>query len=966
MPALAMTDHGNLCAAPSFYHACRAAGIEPLLGQEFYFAPDASNRETKERNHVTILAKGEQGYKTLVELSTAAFRKFWYKPLLDKETLESLGDSAQHLVVLSGCAASTISKACIEGNQQLAREELLWWREIFPHFYLEMMHHDTDFDENLNLQLYKLAKHFKVPWAITNDPHYACKEDAVAHDTLLAIQTASDIDDPNRLRFDGRGYHLRSYKEMRKAFRGYPAELWKQGYRNTMKISKMARLRIPQWEKRTWHIPNFPDAQGDSYGELKRLVKVGLKQRQLHKNPLYLERVQEELRAIKKVGIADFLLITWDSIRWAREQGIPVGPGRGSVCGTLVGYLIGLHKMDPVRYDLLFERFLNPARPRMPDIDTDFGQERREELFTYVSDKYGEENVVHVATYHTMKARSAFQSCAKAFGISWAERIEISKQFAVGEEEVEDYFPDAVKEQYPELAERITRLSGIKKSVAAHPAGVIIADPRDSIRTLVPLMWIPTTKRWVGQYDLEAVEDMGLMKQDFLGLRTLDTINECMQLIKESTGEEIQPDEWVPDLEHEDEELYAMLALGRTAGVFQMEGATNTRGCREVLPQCFEDIVSITSLYRTGPISAGFPKAFVTNRRKGKERIRYLHPLLKPILDETWGVILYQEQVMKIAAEMAGFTMSQVDDIKEAIKHKRSELMQEMGPLFIKGCRKHSKVDEEVAARIWQDIEGYSGYSYNRSHAVAYSFISYQTARLKHLYPREYFAALLRTIPSSSSNKEKRDVYLREATELGIKILPPCANRSEIKATVDAEGIRLGIADLAKIGPTQAAKLLNGRPAEGYSSVAQVVEACNNKGVSTVLSDSGALECLGVPYEPINQEALTGWAFHDTMKRYRKKYQQQVVLPGEDGEGVRILGEISRKDKGKTKSGKPYMTWKVRHSITDCYDVRLWQETERLWDMKVGSVVMIHGTWEQRWLNVSISDPDQVEVIKVV
>jgi DNA polymerase-3 subunit alpha len=963
MPALSITDHGNLCGAPAFYHACRKADIEPIIGEEFYFVPDADHRPAKgedyERYHVVILAKGERGYQILSELSTEAYRHFYYKPLIGREQLEDLGDDAQHLVVLSGCAASIISKAVRAGDMRAARQELVWWKEVFPHFYIELQHHDTEFDKQLNEGLLALARRYQLPWVVTNDPHYAVEEDCDYHDALLAIQTAADIDDPNRFRFDGSGYHLRSRPEMAKAFRSYGNEVWKPGAAETLRIARACRTRIRAWESRTWHIPKYPDADGGSYRFLERLAVRRLKKLGLWDSAEYRDRMDHELSVIKQTGIADFLLITRDCIEWAKQQGIPVGPGRGSVCGTLVGYLIGLHKIDPVRYNLMFERFLNPARPRMPDIDTDFGQRRRDELFDYVKAKYGQDNVVHVCAYARMNNKAAFQSLARAHGISYPDRIRISKLMTEADEE-EDLLPEEVRQAYPELAGQLMRLSGVKRAIQTHPAGVIIADDDFRIRELVPEMWIPNTKRWVGMYDLDAVEEMGLMKQDFLVLRTLDTIDDCLQLVFERTGERLDPDSWVPDEEEHDDAVYKMLAEGRTAGVFQMEGPTNQRGCLDVKPECFEDIVSITSLYRTGAISAGFPKIFIKNRQAGKRRIEYAHPLLKPILRDTWGVVLYQEQVMEIGRSLAGFTMEQVDDIKEAIKHKKSTLMQSMKPVFIAGAAHHHNIDRETSTKIWKMIEGYSGYGYNRSHAVAYSFITYQTARLKALYPLEFYTALLRTVEVD----HKRDAYMREAAEAGIRILAPDVNASGERTTVDGDAIRFGLADIAGIGPKQAAKLVEGRSEAPYASLAAVEAAARNKGVLRALEDAGALASLGVAENPDRQEDLLGWCFHDRMEPYRRKYRHDVEFPDEDGGFVHLIGEIFKIERGRTKNGKPYMTWKLRWSPSQQWDVRLWAETEKHWDLKKGSIVSIRGEWESRWLNISCGNPRMIKVIK--
>jgi DNA polymerase-3 subunit alpha len=978
MPALGIMDHGNVCGTPEFYAECRKQGIEPVLGEEFYFVPDAAWRPEKgqkggvDRHHVGVMARGFEGWKVLAELSTATHKQYYYKPLLDRALVESLGDATQHLTVLSGCAASRLSTLLLEERDEEAVEELLWWREMFPHYYIELMHHDTDFDKRLNEALIDLAKRYDVPWVITNDPHFVVPEDDCHHDTLLAIQTASDIDDPNRFRFDGHGYHLRSRSEMRRTFAQYGEEIWKPGARNTLRIARESHTRIPSWETRTWQIPKFPDVD-DAYRELRRLTIRGLDERGLRGDAASVSRAKSELKVFKEAGIADFLLITRDSIIDAVEQGIRVGPGRGSVCGTFVGYLIGLHKINSIKYNLLFERFLNPARPRMPDIDTDFSQRRRGEVFERTIDKYGIDNVVHVCTYGRMQVKKAFQSLARAHGVGFQDRIRLSKDI-VEDDDGNFILPAEITEKYPELEAQLQRLAGVKVSVSAHPAGVIIADPTARIREQVPEMYIASSKRFVGQFDLDAVEHMGLMKQDFLGLRTLDTIDETLELIKRFRGEEFDPDEWSPDDEPGDDEVYKMLAKGRTHGVFQMEGPTNQRGCRDVKPKNFEDIVSITSLYRTGAISAGFPKIFNENRRNGQEAIPYVHRALKPILGDTWGVVLYQEQVMEFGRTLAGFNMVQVDDIKESIKHKKSDLLKSMKAPFIKGCMETSGMSKGQAAECWKMIEGYSGYGYNRSHAVAYSFLTYQTARLKRFYPAEFICGLLRTV----DDKDKRDGYLREAVELGITILPPDINESEAGAVpVVLEGsdtpnaIRLGFTDYAGIGDKVAEKIVSLRPvgeneSDGYESVAEVEAAVRNIGTMKILLQGSALESLGAKGDKARTEELLNWTFDDRMEPVRRKYRDQIDLPRRDEDRCTIVGEIVSATKGKTKTNKAYMTWKVRYSITQSFDIRLWSETEKYWSLGKGSIVMVQGTWEGRWQNISVGNPRMVKVIKRV
>lgn len=964
-PALALTDHGTMCGIPEFYHKARKAGLEPIIGEEFYFVPDASYRppkgESVERYHVVLLARGEPGYRLLAELSTEAHRNYWYKPLLDRSLLERLGKDARHLVCLSGCAGSIISRAVQAGDMVAARREVVWWREIFPHFYIELQHHDTDFDRRLNAGLLKLARRYSVPWVVTNDPHYVMAEDECYHDTLLAIQTSSNLDDEKRLRFDGTGYHLRSRAEMHAAFRRYGEEVWKPGAANTLRVAKLCETRLPMWESRTWHIPAYPDCN-EPYKELLRRAKRGLLDRGLHRKTDYVKRMYEELYVIKKAGIADFLLITADIIDYARQQGIPVGPGRGSVCGTLVGYLVGIHKIDPVRYDLMFARFLNPDRPRLPDIDTDFGQARRQEMFEYVERKYGIENVVKVATFGTMKVKKTFQSLARVHGMPYPEMIAISKTLGDDEEEVEGSLPPDVLKRYPDLIEQLRRLVGTKSAFGKHPAGVLIASPEFRLKTVVPQMRIAEGEDLVGQFDLNTAEETGLLKEDFLGLRTLDTINLCVQLIEQRTGEKLDPDSWVPDEEPGDDGVYAMLAEGRTAGVFQMEGPANQRGCRDVQPKCFEDVVSITALYRTGPIKAGFPKQFIANRDRG--RVHWPHPALKRHLGATWGVILYQEQVMSIAHELAGFDMVKVDEIKEAIKHKKSDLMISMRTTFMEGCRRAGIIGPEIAKMLWDAIEGYSGYSYNRSHAVAYTFLTYQTARLKKWHPLEFFCALLATV----DDKEKRQNYFTEAVASGYRIAAPDINRSSIHARpLGRRTILLGFTDYSGIGEAQAHAIIENRPRGGYTKIRQVEKSVNAKTLE-ILRHGSALRRIKFRGKPIKgnlarTEELLNWHFHDPMIKYRERFGHLVKLPASNGDDVILCGQIFKAQRGTTRNNKPYMTWKIRWSLTESWDIRLWSETQELWDLPVGAVVRIIGVWEARWLNVSVGDVSQVKVI---
>lgn len=958
MPALALTDHGNICSAPNLYHECRKANIEPILGSEMYFVPDSDKtREAKgkadetdsHRFHVVVLAKGAKGYAALSELSTETFRNFYYKPLLDRKIL--LQADLNHLVFLSGCANSIISKMVLEDPDK-AEAELYWWRDNIPNFYLEFQHHNTPFDRKLNKGLYRLAKKYNIPWVITNDPHYTHKNESSYHDILLALQTNSEIDDPERLRFEGNGYHLASHKEMVAKFEPYPARLTEQGIANTVEIAKLCHTRIPDWETRSWHIPKLPGIE-DAYKELKTIVFAELRHTGFINNPVYVQRVRDELKIIKQVNIADFLLITRDCVLWAKSQDIPVGPGRGSVCASLVCFLAKIHAIDSIKYDLLFERFLNPERPRMPDIDTDFGQDRRSELFEYVTQKYGEENVLHVCTYGTSKVRRMFQSLAKAHGLTWGEALQISK-YLNDDDPIEEQMPDRIKEGYPDLIQQLRALSGIRTSISAHPAGVIITDPDYKIKSKVPQMWIGSSKKWVSQYDLEAIEEMGLMKQDFLGLRTLDTIVECCKLVQKKYGIKLDPNSWVPDEEEGDTEAYALLASGDVSGVFQMEGPTNARGIQEMGCTCFEDIVMCTSLYRSGPILAKFPEEFIKNRQLGKHKIKYLTSELKPILEPTFGVFLFQEQIMRICRELAGMTWIETDDMREAIKHKNAKLMESLAATFLAGCVK-TGINKTIAQKIWNQIEGFYMYGYNRPHAVVYSMISYQTLKLKHLYPLEFYCALLRTV----DDKFKRIQYLRDIIKAGYQVLWPDINISGAYATPDYRkeppAIRFGLQDYAGMGPKKVQKILAARKKfKKFKEISQVEELVD-KGAFKILLEGNALRSLGTKGKMVVTEKLLGWTFKDRMAPYRDEFESYLVEPGDVQEPVQIVGELISAIKGKTKDGKPFMTWTVRWSPAVEYKCKLWSESDCYWHIPIGTVLRCSGTWQPSWSNVSIN-----------
>lgn len=979
MTAMGITDHGNISGWWPFYNLCRKHGVNPILGCEFYFVPDAeSAKEEKdpERFHVVMLARDRDGAKILSELNTEAHRRFYYKPLLDRGLLESLGDGADHLVCLSGCAASIISRKAVESTES-AHEELAWWGGVFRNLYVELQHHGTDFDRKLNRRLLKLARRHELPWVVTNDPHYVMAEDACHHDALLAIQTAASIDDPSRFRFEGSGYHLRSRAEMRRAFRGYGDAVWKPGVRNTLTVARDCRVEIPEWERKSWHFPRYPKTD-NAYRSLRRMARAGLRRRGLDKNPAYTARLDAELRDIKTVGLSDFLLITWDCINHAAEVGIRTGPGRGSVCGCLVAYAIGIHKIDPIRARLRFDRFLNVARPKMPDIDTDFARSQRDRMFGYVVDLYGAENVQRVAAFQTLRIRAAFQTLARAHDISPQDRNRLTKLLGTGWSDEEDesdepddvsILPNELREGYPDLAAQMRALVGVKRAVSRHASGVVIFSPDDPIREINPQQWLvnkdaPDGGYFASQYDLHTIEGMGLLKQDFLGLRTLDTIEECVRMVKGRHGIELDPDSWVPDSEPKDRKLYRMLASGDVHGVFQMEGPTNKRGIQEIKCSSFEDIVSCTSLYRAGPLVAGAPKRYLANKRAGE--VVVLHPLLKSILADSWGEMIYQEQMMDIAEVCANFDMGLVADLLAAVRFKDPALMEPLHAKFVDGCI-DNKIRRSVAEAIWKMIEAQAVYLYNRSHAYAYSFISYQTARLKMLYPQEFYCALLRTVePTSPKNKARRFSYMADADQRGFAILAPDINASDCFAVCEGSAIRLGFADCRGIKQSTANKIIAKRSAEpgsGFHAYDDARDVLGKVAVET-LGALGAFESIGGPSRDDKAaEEITGWSFNDPTAEIRGMYGAKFKPPRFDNGAVRLYGIVTGHDNRKTKAGHKFVVYNLMWTPADTYRVTVWEDADQRWGIPKGSVIRVTGRWSAEFENVSVSDPDQIRVL---
>jgi len=837
MSALALTDHGVMYGAATFYEAAIKENIKPIIGCEFYMAPkgrfDKSPRKEESPYHLVLLAKDEEGYRNLMRLSTLGFFDgFYYKPRIDKELVKKYREG---LIALSGCMTGEIPRLALANKIDKAKKVALEYQEIFgkENFYLEVQNHNIEGQDLINQALIQISKELDIPLVATNDIHYTFKADHIAHDVLLCIQTGSTLDEENRLRFNSEEFYLKSRDEMEKALPGIPEAL-----DNTLKIAERCNAKI---DFDNIYLPHYQIPEGfDLYSYLRRLCEDGLKTRYQEITPEIRERLDHELDVIKQTGFGDYFLVVWDFVNFARREGIRVGPGRGSAAGSIVSYLLGITNLDPIKYDLLFERFLNPERITMPDIDIDFCYERRDEVINYVTKKYGKEKVAQIITFGTMAARAATRDAGRVFDIPYGQVDKIAKlipempgttiedALRVSPELAQEYEENEVTKKILDTARA---LEGMARQDSIHAAGVVISV--DDLTNYTPLQKKGDAET-VTQYHMDAIKKIGLLKMDFLGLRTLSVIDNALQIIKRTQGREVNVD----GTDFEDEETFRMLRRAESIGVFQLESSGMRSLLKDLQPTTFEDIINLLALYRPGPLGSNMVKDFV-DRRHGRQPIKYLHDSLEHILKTTYGIIVYQEQVMRVASELAGFTMSEADILRGAMSKKKPEVLAEQREKFIGGSASNG-IDENTSGQIFDLMVHFAGYGFNRSHSAAYAVISYQTAFLKANFPVEFMAAVLTSI---MGNKDKVAQYVNECRRLNIKILPPDVNESfrDFTAVGDAQqgkqAIRFGLSAVRNIGD---------------NAIESVIEARRNKGNFTSLHDF----CEKVDTSVINKRAL--------------------------------------------------------------------------------------------------------------
>lgn len=853
MSSVAITDHGTMYGVVDFYKKAREAGIKPIIGCEIYVVnksmclkqPDRDN----ETHHLVLLVKNERGYNNLMKIvSAASIKGFYYKPRVDHDFLRK---HSEGIIALSACLAGEVQSNILSGNRKKALEAALFYKEVFQDgFYLELQNHGMSEQLMVNEELLKLSRELHIPLVATNDVHYISQEDSRAHDILLCIQTGKTVQEENRMRYPSDTFYLRSPEEMKELFSYVPEAL-----SNTVKIAEECSFDFEFHKSR---LPNFPLPQGvEHFQYMKELCYKGLKERYPVIEKVHTDRLDYELAVISQMGYVDYFLIVWDFIRFANESRIATGAGRGSGAGSIVAYTLGITKIDPIKYNLIFERFLNPDRISMPDIDSDFCYERRQEVIDYVVAKYGVDSVSQIVTFGTMAARACIRDVGRAMSYSYAEVDKIAKMvptvlgITIGK--ALEYNAELKKlydedERVKDLIDIARKLEGIPRHTSTHAAGVVIAS--EPLVNFVPLQ--QNEGSIVTQFTMGTLEELGLLKMDFLGLRTLTVMRDAVEMVKQNRGIDIDIDK----IDYSDKEIYKMIGEGRTTGVFQLESPGMTSFMKDLKPDSLEDIIAGISLYRPGPM-AEIPR-YIENKRN-PENVKYITPELEHILNVTYGCMVYQEQVMQIVRDLAGYSMARSDLVRRAMSKKKHKVMEEErhnfvygithedGTIEVPGCIRNG-IREEDAVKIFDSMMDFSSYAFNKSHAAAYAVIGIQTGFLMCYYPTECIAAMLNSI---MGDNEKVAYYIRYAKELGIEVLSPDINESFGKFTVSGSKIRFGLAAIKNVGINVINSIVSWREKKGkFISIADFADKIDltlvNKRAVESMIKAGAFDCFNV------------------------------------------------------------------------------------------------------------------------
>ncbi|MBQ7516214.1 MAG: DNA polymerase III subunit alpha [Schwartzia sp.] len=878
MDAIAITDHGQMYGAVTFYKEAKKAGVKPIIGCEVYLAP-RDRREMYEVDHVRyyhliLLAENDLGYRNLSKLvSLANIEGTYYKPRVDKELLRQYHEG---IICLSACIAGEIPRALIQDNEALADRLVQEYIGIFgrENFFIEMQKHGIAEEQKCAPGLMALAEKYGLGLVVTNDAHYIRREDAAFHDILLCIQTGKTLDDPGRMRFQNDEFYLKSPAEMAQLFPGRPDMM-----ANTVRIAERCNVEFTFGRH---YLPKFPLPEGrtdEAY--LRELCEEKVGDRYQPVTAEIRERLDYELSIIHRMGFDSYFLIVWDFINYARGQGIAVGPGRGSAAGSIVAYVLGITDIDPLRYALLFERFLNPERVSMPDIDVDFCYIRRKEVIEYVKRRYGEDHVAQIVTFGTMAARGAVRDVGRVMNMPYAEVDRVAKLIPTElgitlDKALRD--SGDLKKLYEEssavrrIIDFARDIEGLPRQSSTHAAGVVIA--REPLTEYMPVQISDGTL--VTAYDKDLVEELGLLKMDFLGLRTLTVIADAIKNIRESRGETVD----IRAIPLRDEKTAKMLSDGKTGAVFQMESAGMTALVKDLQPESFEDLIPTVALYRPGPLGSGMVQDFI-NGRRGKKQVTYLHPMLEPILRETFGVVLYQEQVMQIVQVLAGFSLGQADLLRRAMGHKQPELLMKQKEGFLAGTKANG-IDDALAEKIFELLTHFANYGFNKSHSAAYALVAWQTAYLKAHYPAEFMAAMLTSVIDSG---DKVSVYIELARRMGIPILPPDINASSATFSVDGEAIRFGLMAVRHVGENAIAEVERVRAEKGrFTSLADFCARVDmrvvNKRVIENFIKCGAFDSLNLRRSQLL--AVMDRTIDAASRQQRETMSGQMGLFGDD------------------------------------------------------------------------------------
>ena len=878
MDSVAITDHGVMYGTIDFYKECLKQGVKPIIGCEVYLAP-GSRKERQEINgvkyyHLILLAENQTGYRNLVQLvSLANIEGMYYKPRVDKELLKKYHEG---IICLSACVAGEIPRALIQGNKAKAESLVQEYLNIFgkDNFFLEIQNHGLAEERISNAGLVELAQKYNIGLVATNDCHYVSRADSEFHDILLCIQMGKTIADPARMRFNSDDYYVKSPAEMAELFKDYP-----EAIANTEKIAARCQVDFEFGHIQLPYYP-IPSQYADDEAYLRALCEQALPNRYPKSSEAVIKRLDYELSIIHRMGYDSYFLIVWDFINYSRQHGIGVGPGRGSAAGSIVAYLLGITNLDPLKYELLFERFLNPDRVTMPDIDIDFDYIQRSKVIDYVKERYGYDHVAQIVTFGTMAAKGAVRDVGRVLNMPYSQVADIAKLIP---NELKITLDKALKESadfrklydsdadVKKLIDLARKIEGLPRHSSTHAAGVVIA--RNPLTDYLPVAVSEGTL--VTEFDKDHVEELGLLKMDFLGLRTLTVINDTIANIKKNRQEVID----INAIPLADELTADMLCAGKTGAVFQMESSGMTNLVKDLAPRNFADLIPTVALYRPGPLGSGMVEDFIGGRHGTKE-VTYMHPLLEPILKETFGVVLYQEQVMQIVQVLAGFSLGQADLLRRAMGKKKHEILLAQKENFLKGCAQN-KIDADLATTIFDLLTHFADYGFNKSHSAAYALVAWQTAYLKAHYPAEFMAAMLTSIMDT----QKVPRYIELARRMELEILPPDINASMANFSVDHEAIRFGLAAVRNVGDAAIASIVEARQADGRFK--SLLDFCKRIDTSTInkrmlesLIKCGAFDSLGAKRSQLL--AIMDAAMSEAQREKRDAMNGQLGLFGED------------------------------------------------------------------------------------